>query len=46
MFLAEKQNFEQAPEFGHLRSAGHESGVFYLPAPLFPGNMSATNTSL
>lgn len=46
MFLAEKQNFEQAPEFGHLRSAGHESGVFYLPAPLFPGNMAATNTSL
>lgn len=47
MFLAEKQNFEQAPEFGHLRSAGHESGVFYLPAPLFPGSMSAaTNASL
>jgi predicted nucleic acid-binding Zn-ribbon protein len=47
MFLAEKQNFEQVPEFGHLRSAGHESGVFYLPAPQFPANMSAaTNASL
>ena len=44
MFLAEKQNFEQAPEFGHLRSAGHESGVFYLPAPMFPGNMSAATS--
>ena len=44
MFLAEKQNFEQAPEFGHLRSAGHESGVFYLPAPLFPNTMSAATS--
>jgi hypothetical protein len=45
MFLAEKQNFEQAPEFGHLRSAGHESGVFYLPAPMFPGSMSAATSA-
>ena len=42
MFLAEKQNFFQAPEFGYLRSAGHESGVFFLPAPQFPANITAS----
>ncbi len=41
MDLAKKQSFVQQPEFGYLRSAGHESGVFYLPAPLYPANLSA-----
>ena len=42
MYLAKKQSFDQEPEFGYLRSAGHESGVFYLPAPLYPSQMSAS----
>ena len=42
MFLAEKLNFHQTPEFGSLRSAGHGNGVFFLPAPLFPANITAS----
>ena len=30
--LAAKQNFDQTPLFGYLRSAKHEFGNFYIPA--------------
>lgn len=33
--LAESQDFKQTPLFGYLRSAGHEFGNFYLPAPQY-----------
>ncbi|MBT8080077.1 MAG: caspase family protein [Gammaproteobacteria bacterium] len=35
MDLAERQNFEQTPFFGYLRSAGHGFGNFYFPAPRY-----------
>jgi predicted nucleic acid-binding Zn-ribbon protein len=33
--LAERQDFNQTPLFGYLRSAGHGFGNFYLPAPYY-----------
>ena len=40
--LAERQNFEQTPLFGYLRSAGHAFGNFYLPAPQYPAQLNAS----
>ena len=40
MSLAERQNFDQTPLFGYLRSGGHAFGNFYLPAPLYEGQVA------
>jgi len=40
MNLAERQDFKQTPLFGYLRSGGHGFGNFYLPAPLYEGQVA------